>query len=733
MNTFSLQSEAKKLQKAGYKLIELKEFTKQPKGQGWNTALTEEIDINPRATGYGLHLASSGLCSIDPDYFELAKAGFEALSKEFNLGMTLEELLDLGVRTSSTRPNSGGRSTFTSHQDLNWVKFSCSLYGTMLEFRANAKNLQDCIPGTVYKDQKTGEIYHQQYSGNKTLTEVSTLPSLFLEFWKSISIEPDTRRAAQLVFNKGVAESLGISEGDLGGHLDVSAGGKLAFYSKKHTPEFNRNHRVKDFLDAHGYNAHGERYSAPKASGSPAIRLITDTDDLWHSDHASDSLFGTFDAWTCYVVLEHNSNMQAAEEAYSEQQAMEIIEEFGDLPSADNSFLDGSYPKATKFVLDGILSEGISVLASYPGGGKTTAMVSLVACVTGALVEGPFKTPPATIKPRKVIYFSEHPEQVELIIQAMVKENMIDVQRLKERLHIAPAQRIKPEKISKLAEQYVDKKYLNTVTRNNVTIEATPWLIFDTTSAVIDLEDENSNSEWGKAISALKNSFVLDKQIPITLVAHTAKNGKDSSDATKLTTRGGSALEGDATQIMFLVKDKQNNRYINIGDSKHRFTPKAHALEIDSSVVNVTAINEFEETVEESVLVCDLNLLTREEFESRQSQDTSSKYSEIYRTFRGDLLDQIRENERLMKAISASRFKTLIRKLKVPGLGNTDKVNEFVEWLLEERGDFVELSSEDYDFSRLGNQITFSPNVKKLIVTDELQQKLGVEFGASPF
>ena len=269
--------------------------------------------------------------------------------------------------------------------------------------------------------------------------------------------------------------------------------------------------------------------------------------------------------------------------------------------------------------------------------------------------------------------------------------------------------------------------------RNNVTIEARPWLIFDTTSAVIDLEDENSNSEWGKAISALKNSFVMDKQIPITLVAHTAKNGKDSSDATKLTTRGGSALEGDATQIMFLVKDKQNNRYINIGDSKHRFTPKAHALEIDSSVVNVTAINEFEETVEESVLVCDLNLLTREEFESRQSQDTSSKYSEIYRTFRGDLLDQIRENERLMKAISASRFKTLIRKLKVPGLGNTDKVNEFVEWLLEERGDFVELSSEDYDFSRLGNQITFSPNVKKLIVTDELQQKLGVEFGASPF
>jgi hypothetical protein len=659
MITFSLQSEAEKLQKAGYKLVELKEYSKQPKGLHWNRSLAEETDIHPWATGYGLHLASSGLCSIDPDYFELAKAGFEAISNEFNLGLTLEELLNLGVRTSSTRPNSGGRSTFVSHPELSWIKFSCSLYGTMLELRANSNNLQDCIPGTEYKDQKTGELYHQQYSGNKTLTEVSTLPPCFLEFWKSISTEPDTRRAAQQAFNKGVAKSLGISEESLGGHLDASAGGKLAFYSKAFTQEFNRSHSVKDFLDAHGYHAHGERYSAPKASGSPGIRLITDTDDLWHSDHASDPLFGTFDAWTCYVVLEHNSNMQAAEEAYSERQARELIEDLEELTAAASSFLDEPYPKATKYVLDGILSEGISVLASYPGGGKTTAMVSMVACVTEALVKDPFKTHPETIKPRKVIYFSEHPEQVELIIQAMIKQNMIEVQKLKDRLVIAPAKRIKPEKISQLAEHYIDQKYLNTVTRNNVTVEATPWLIFDTTSAVIDLEDENSNSEWGKAISALKNSFVMDRQIPITLVAHTAKNGKDSSDASKLTTRGGSALEGDATQIMFLVKDKHNNRYINIGDSKHRFTPTAHALEIDSSVVEIKAINEFDETVEETVLVCDLNLLSREEFESRQNQDTSSKFSELYKSFRDDLLSQIRERENRLEAISITSFKAL--------------------------------------------------------------------------
>jgi hypothetical protein len=75
----------------------------------------------------------------------------------------------------------------------------------------------------------------------------------------------------------------------------------------------------------------------------------------------------------------------------------------------------------------------------------------------------------------------------------------------------------------------------------------------------------------------------------------------------------------------------------------------------------------------------------------------------------------------------------LVIKLKVSGLRNADKVEEFVKWLLDERCDFVELTPEDYDFSKLGKQITFSPNVKKLIVTNELQQKLGVDFGASPF
>ena len=61
----------------------------------------------------------------------------------------------------------------------------------------------------------------------------------------------------------------------------------------------------------------GGRWSAPKASGDPAIRPIAGKDGLWRSDHAnSDPLFGAFDAWTAFVTLDHGGNLEAAEHAF---------------------------------------------------------------------------------------------------------------------------------------------------------------------------------------------------------------------------------------------------------------------------------------------------------------------------------------------------------------------------------------------------------------------------------
>jgi hypothetical protein len=54
------------------------------------------------------------------------------------------------VRTRSTRPGSGGRSTFKATPDLKRVVLRTKKDGTILELRAGQSNLQACLPGTVY-------------------------------------------------------------------------------------------------------------------------------------------------------------------------------------------------------------------------------------------------------------------------------------------------------------------------------------------------------------------------------------------------------------------------------------------------------------------------------------------------------------------------------------------------------------------------------------------------------
>jgi len=80
--------------------VRLHDNTKQPIGLEWNKHAVKKID--PKATGYGLPLVANGLCSIDPDHMEMTRAGLKAW------GYDLDELLAQGVRTASTRPDSGG-------------------------------------------------------------------------------------------------------------------------------------------------------------------------------------------------------------------------------------------------------------------------------------------------------------------------------------------------------------------------------------------------------------------------------------------------------------------------------------------------------------------------------------------------------------------------------------------------------------------------------------------------
>jgi hypothetical protein len=297
-------SEASRLVSCGMHLVPLVRHTKQPSGMRWQRA-SRVTEIDPQATGYGLPLAKNDLCSIDPDHWPLAVKGMAAL------GFDLDELMAAGVRTASTRPDSGGRSTFLAPEGVRWLTFayrdSAGQGVTVLELRADSPNLQDCVPGVVYAD-KQGELQTQSYANGRRLDEAPALPSSLAHWWRRCSTDLQFRREQQTLFCRalGVEPVKSISTG--------SPGEPLAFPAPGIRGHYNADNRVEDILARHGYlyDSYTKRYAPPSASGAPGVRAIPDKDGLWHSDHASDPLHGTFDAWIAHVVLDHGGDVDAA-------------------------------------------------------------------------------------------------------------------------------------------------------------------------------------------------------------------------------------------------------------------------------------------------------------------------------------------------------------------------------------------------------------------------------------
>jgi len=86
-------------------------------------------------------------------------------------------------------------------------------------------------------------------------------------------------------------------------------------------------------------------------------------------------------------------------------------------------------------------------------------------------------------------------------------------------------------------------------------------------------------------MAALKQGF---DGLPVWLIGHVAKENLTRSDA--LTSRGASAIEADANQTMFLIREGES-RYLIQG--KKRFEAKWAELEIVSHTAQTTAPDEF--------------------------------------------------------------------------------------------------------------------------------------------
>ncbi len=220
------------------------------------------------------------------------------------------------------------------------------------------------------------------------------------------------------------------------------------------------------------------------------------------------------------------------------------------------------------YLIDGFLARSLMVLVGKPGMGKSTAMIALCAVVAGVHI--PNCQLSAPVKGRKILYITEDTAQFKRNMIAFERNCGIDLRELEKAIVLLPARRVEPQKLIGL-KQKIERH--TTYTSDGIMLR--PWIVFDTISASIHLDDENSNAEVSNALALLKAEFYEAMECSVCLIAHSAKNVQPSefiSDA-----RGAGAWAGDST-LTAGIFDEKGSRYLMLG--KRRYSPLHTALQI---------------------------------------------------------------------------------------------------------------------------------------------------------
>jgi hypothetical protein len=114
-----------------------------------------------------------------------------------------------------------------------------------------------------------------------------------------------------------------------------------------------------------------------------------------------------------------------------------------------------------------------------------------------------------------------------------------------------------------------------------------PLVVLDTKSAVLAVDDENDNSEASAMMAALKQGF---DGLPVWLIGHVAKASFGRDAVSNLSSRGASAVEADANQTLYLVKEGDQRCLVQ---GKTRFESRWSELAITSFTATTSANDEF--------------------------------------------------------------------------------------------------------------------------------------------
>jgi hypothetical protein len=265
-----------------------------------------------------------------------------------------------------------------------------------------------------------------------------------------------------------------------------------------------------------------------------------------------------------------------------------------------------------RWVIPGFIGHGVTVISGAPGVGKTTAILPLA--MTAAGLFGDKELMP--IHWRQVVYVTEDVEQVLRILAGIINfSNLdVDIELARERLHIVAAVRLSPDEVSAVGTNYRAQ-----FTRIVKGIEVLPLVVLDTKSAVLAMESENDNSEASAMLAALKQGF---DELPIWLLGHIAKANLNRADVALLTSRGAGAIDGDATQTLFVLQEGAR-RFLMKG--KVRFEPRWPELEIVSHSAQTYALDEFgnSESVEMRWGIAQPALQSRMEAAKQAKEDAS--------------------------------------------------------------------------------------------------------------
>ena len=174
---------------------------------------------------------------------------------------------------------------------------------------------------------------------------------------------------------------------------------------------------------------------------------------------------------------------------------------------------------------------------------------------------------------RRVAYITEDPEQVERILYGMRKHGNIRMtdEEFRHWFEIIPARRLPAVFVAQRIEEIKAEK----VSTHSSGYAVEPLIVLDTSNATLDLENENDNSQAGKAIACIKE--VLGKAA-LWIVAHTSKV-TSREDVKQMSARGAGAFEGDANAVCYILQ-QESVRFLVLG--KRRFEAEFTEIKFES-------------------------------------------------------------------------------------------------------------------------------------------------------